>query len=53
MRRRDRTQVLANRKHGRRLVATGAGLLAALGLLLALPLTTLAGTRPLKSLKKV
>jgi hypothetical protein len=44
--------VLANRKHGRRLVATAAGLLAALGLLLALPLTTLAGTRPLKSLKK-
>jgi hypothetical protein len=44
--------VLANRKYGRRFVATAAGLLATLGLLLALPLTTLAGTLPLKSLKK-
>ena len=44
--------MLANRKYGRRFVATAAGLVAALGLLLALPLTTLAGTRPLKSLKK-
>ena len=44
--------MLANREYGRRFVATAAGLLAALGLLLALPLTTLAATRPLKSLKK-
>jgi hypothetical protein len=42
--------VLANRKYGRRFVATAAGLLAALGLLLALPLTTVAG--PVKTLKK-
>jgi hypothetical protein len=33
-------------------MATAAGLLGALGLLLALPLTTLAGTRSLKPLKK-
>jgi hypothetical protein len=44
--------VLANCKQRRRWLVATAGLVAALGLLLTLPLTTLAGTPPINSLKK-